>query len=425
MTTRQTGRSFGAVPALALAFLALPLTSHPTEVRGQTFRSSVDLIALDVQVRDKDGRALRTLTAGSFEVTLDGRPRRVVSADFVNLGDGDVPIVSAGAPAAPPAPAIGSSPALPGRTFVIAVDAGSFRTPDARIPALAAQRFIQGLRPDDRVAIFTVPVGPRLPATTEHAQARLALGKVAGRKRELKGDFEFTPAEVIDLTSVIASKGDRDLLLDDPLIRQHCTQSTDLERDSCLDRLLSEVDHAATGLEQDALEGIKSLDALLGELRNTPERKTVLLLSGGMPMADNGNGRPNLGNALKTMGEQAAYANATVHVIYFNSNDDAAFSVDSRRSRPSTVRTKSIDTRALAQFSQPSGGLLLTSEVGAGEAEMERLLADSAAYYVLGVEPDARDRDGRPHRVEVKLKDKGAEVRSRQLVLVPRPAPSR
>ena len=40
---------------------------------------------------------------------------------------------------------------------------------------------------------------------------------------------------------------------------------------------------------------------------------------------------------------------------------------------------------------------------------------------VLGVEPDAKDRDGRPHRLEVKVKKGGLEVRSRQLVLVPKP----
>jgi hypothetical protein len=183
------------------------------------------------------------------------------------------------------------------------------------------------------------------------------------------------------------------------------------------------VQEAALGLEQDALDGIASLGALLEQLRTTPERKTVLLLSGGMPTADNGNGRPNLGNALKTMGEQAAYANATVHVIYFDRSVDAAFSVDSRRDRTATVRTKSIDTNALGQFSQPSGGLLLTAEVGSGEKEVARIVADTSAYYVLGVEPDARDRDGRPHRVEVKTRDKGVEVRSRQFVLVPRPRP--
>jgi hypothetical protein len=60
--------------------------------------------------------------------------------------------------------------------------------------------------------------------------------------------------------------------------------------------------------------------------------------------------------------------------------------------------------------------------VGSGESEIERVLGDSSAYYVLGVEPDARDRDGRPHRVEVKIRERNAEVRSRQLVIVPGPS---
>jgi VWFA-related protein len=403
--------------------MALPLAWTSTEGRDQTFRTSVDLIALDVQVRDKGGRPISTLTAGSFEVTLDGRQRRVVSADFVNLADGPTfrpAVVAAGASGATAAPAIGSSATQPDRTVVIVVDAASLRTPDTKIPVRAAQRFIDGLRPSDRVAIFTVPVGPRLPATTDRVQARLALEKVWGRKRDLQGEFELTATEVIDLTGVAASKP-RNMLGQDPLILEFCP-SGGPEQDLCIDRLLTEMDHSATSLEQDALDAIAGMDSLLQELRATPERKTVLLMSGGMPMADSGHGRPNLGNALKTMGEQAAYANATVHTIYFNKNDDAAFALDSRRHRPSTVRTRSIDMRALAQFSEPSGGLLLASDVGAGEAEIERLLADSAAYYVLGVEPDARDRDGRPHRIQVKIKEKGADVRSRRLVVVARPA---
>ncbi len=414
MTIRGARRSGGAMCAMAL--LAVLGARVPTEGRGQTFRSSVDLIALDVQVRDKDGRAISTLDAGSFEVTLDGKRRRVVSADFVRVDESAGPSALAGASAAPVPP---SSEAIPGRMFVVAIDAASFRTPDTRIPVLAAQRFVEGLRPIDRVAIFTVPVGPKLPATTEHLQARLALGKVAGRKRDLKGIFEFTAAEVIDITGAMASKS-REQLLTDETITQHCGQQPG-PLDSCVDRVLSEVEEAALGLEQDALDGISSLGLLLAELRSTPERKTVVLLSGGMPMADNGSGRPNLGNALKTMGEQAAYANATVHVIYFDRSANVAFAGDSRRNQPSTVRTRSIDTRALDQFSQPSGGLLLTSEVGAAEPEVDRILADGSAHYVLGVEPDAKDRDGRPHRVEVKIKEKGADIRSRQLVLVPRP----
>ena len=49
---------------------------------AQTFRSSVDLIAVDVQIVDRSGVPLTSLKPEDFEVTLDGRRRRVVSALF-------------------------------------------------------------------------------------------------------------------------------------------------------------------------------------------------------------------------------------------------------------------------------------------------------------------------------------------------------
>jgi hypothetical protein len=155
-------------------------------------------------------------------------------------------------------------------------------------------------------------------------------------------------------------------------------------------------------------------------MRRWPGRKTVLLLSGGLPLSDRGSGAPSVGNALQKMGEQAAYANATVHAIYFDGNQEAAFSAESTRGRVSSSRSQTIDTKALSEFASPSGGLLLMSQAGAGEKEVDRLLAETSTSYVLGVEPDERDRDGRPHRIQVKVRQPGANVRSRQLVVVPR-----
>ena len=53
-------------------------------VRGQqpTFRSAVDMIAIDVQVLDRDGRPVATLGPESFDVTLNGQKRRVQYAVF-------------------------------------------------------------------------------------------------------------------------------------------------------------------------------------------------------------------------------------------------------------------------------------------------------------------------------------------------------
>jgi len=429
---RRRGQALAA--ALVAASVAAILTGG--RVEGQTFRSAVDLIALEVQVRDKGGKPIDQLDIKSFEVTIDGKQRRVVSADMIRPDTGNGPAERGQVVFT--ADRVGTT--TPGRTFVIAIDAGSFRTLDSHVAVLAAQRFIDGLLPNDQVSIVTVPTGPKLMSSTDHAAARRLVGTVVGSRPEMKGQFEFSTAEIIDITGALASKSldqlrmeslgtpeqaqrtpmrsDNDVVASE-VIQRHC--ATESAPQSCFDRVLVEVEQEALVLEQNALRGIGGLDSLLQVLQGTPERKTVLLLSGGMPTSDRGNGRPTVGNALKKIGEQAAYANATVNVIMFDRTADVAFSTETESSHFSTVRGRSINSRALTEFSEPSGGLLLISDTGSAEGEVDRMLARSAAYYLLGVEPDNKDRDGRPHKVQVKVRQKDADVKSRQLVIVPKP----
>ena len=50
----------------------------------------------------------------------------------------------------------------------------------------------------------------------------------------------------------------------------------------------------------------------------------------------------------------------------------------------------------------------------------DRLLAETSAYYLLGVAPDARDLDNRTHTLKVRVAERGATVRSRQFVWLPK-----
>ena len=52
-----------------------------------TFRSGVDLVTVDAAVLDGDGRPVPALRAEDFRVEVDGRPRRIVSAQFVDLSE--------------------------------------------------------------------------------------------------------------------------------------------------------------------------------------------------------------------------------------------------------------------------------------------------------------------------------------------------
>ena len=52
-----------------------------------SFRSGVEVVSVDVNVIDRQGRPLRGLTAGDFTVTVAGKPRRVVTSEFIDHPD--------------------------------------------------------------------------------------------------------------------------------------------------------------------------------------------------------------------------------------------------------------------------------------------------------------------------------------------------
>jgi VWFA-related protein len=414
--------------ALAAALL-LPLPGDGARLLAQTFRASVDLIAVDVFVSNRGGEVLPDLGADRFEVTIDGRRRRVVSATLTQhaiapppeplatpratLDRGDVSPVAASGMGGP-------------RTFIITIDTASFRTLDVNVAVLAAQRFVSRLAPDDQVAVYTLPNGPNVEATTSHATVRQTLGRIVGRKTPVTGEFGMSIEQVIDITATVSAqsilssrRSVGEMFAEESVSGDQisCQGPTAL----CTESAIAEAETLAYRFEEEMLQGLGRLDSLLRLLQSWPGRKTVLLLSGGMPVSDRSSGRPRLTTEVKQLGEQATYANATIHTLYFDQELNASFSLETRKPRASSARTRGIYTRALAEFSEPSGGTLLGVSTGAGESEIDRLLTQMSSYYVLGVEPEDRDRDGRPHRLSVKVSERGARVRHRQLVLVPRP----
>ena len=80
--------------AAAVLLVAAAATLHPAEARqatpaGQrsapTFRSSIDLVTINVVVRDKDGNIVRGLTRDDFTVTEDGKPQSISTFDFEEI----------------------------------------------------------------------------------------------------------------------------------------------------------------------------------------------------------------------------------------------------------------------------------------------------------------------------------------------------
>src|SRR4051794_25087185 len=105
----------------ALLALAVALVAAKAGVRAQqpAPRGSGDAIAVEVQVVDRDGKPVSGLAPDKFNVTIDGRKRRVVSAELMRWGT------------ASPAPA-------EGRAIMLAIDCASFDSDVSRAVIRAA-----------------------------------------------------------------------------------------------------------------------------------------------------------------------------------------------------------------------------------------------------------------------------------------------
>jgi VWFA-related protein len=176
----------------------------------------------------------------------------------------------------------------------------------------------------------------------------------------------------------------------------------------------------AAQLEQQTGESLRGLQGLLARLAEVPGRKAVVLVSAGVLVSDRPDGRPLIGDLARVLGQTAARANVVVYTIHIDSASTASGSA-SRRGMGSSERgrERAMLSTFLDQFSSAAGGNRIYVPVGGGGFALDRVLRESSAYYLLGVEPAEADRDGKARELRVKVDRRGVTVRSRQWVLVP------
>ena len=135
--------------------------------QAPTFRTTVDLVPVDVSVLDRTGRPLQGLEAKDFMITVDGRPRRVASAQYI-ASVRDTEATPAG-----PTHYSSNTSAAGGRMIMIAVDQANIGAGRGRVAMESARRFVERLSPADRVGLVTLPgAGPQIDFTANHALVR-------------------------------------------------------------------------------------------------------------------------------------------------------------------------------------------------------------------------------------------------------------
>ncbi len=401
--------------AAALLAAAAPALAAPSGQAPQApptrFRTGVDLIAVDVQVIDRGGHPIADLGPDKFEVKINGRRRRVVTAELIRPDTSLEPV--------PAAPGTVAGPARPARVIVLAIDCLSFRPAVAGTVREAARRFIAGLAPTDLVGLVAYPIGPKIDPTTNHAAVALALGSVVGQGEPDATEFHLRPSEIVDLNAALSGHTPGASSALETVAIRECGNPVE---ETCRARLISELVGTALYFEGQANLSIGMLRSLLRTMSSVAGRKTVVLVSGGMIASDTPGGRPDISEIGIETGKEAARANAAIYTLYLDSSFRSLFSADTpgQKNFNSLERDSVVLGRWLEQFSGSAGGSLFRLQTGNGEFAFDRILTEIGSYYLLGVELEEADRDGRTHEITVKANQAKATVRGRRWVLVPK-----
>ena len=215
---------------------------------------------------------VRDLRVPEFTVTVDGQPRRVVSAEFIS--DSSTP---SNEPARPRDPYVSNNTdRRPGRLIMLVIDRNNIDTHTLRSAGASLKQFVASIAPDDRLSLVTVPPpGPSVDFTTNHAQILDAIARIVGSDDPMLSRYNISDYEAISFET-----------RSNPIVTQRllfrACGDTDANTMSPCDRdVEQEALTIATHIRQLTSASVSGYAALLKNLRDVEGAKSMIILSRG------------------------------------------------------------------------------------------------------------------------------------------------
>lgn len=402
------------------------------------FRSGVELVMVDVGVVGKDGRPIRDLRAADFTVTVAGRPRRVVTAEFIDVAAEAEPGARAGV-----VPVSTNEGPGAGRLFLFVVDSHTLEIGDARHVADAATRFLSRLTPSDRSALVSLPIGQNVPFTWAHDRVRQALLQAASagsmpvgwefgslseaRDIATRGPYALGEVAARECSSSIFASGSSGASPGPSSSsgggssgggdgsRTGGTSGQQTSRvagsgfgevaDRCYREIQTQAELTWNMARTTSMASVAALRDMLATLGRIQGDKSVVLISGGWPMDDH-----DQTSVVSALAADAGSARVRLFTIYVPRPMMGA----SRRSINLTARNdQSLYLWPLETLAARTGGESFRADASA-EGIFERLSRELAGYYRIGVEKDAADAGANGRHMKVQIARGGTTVRARQ-----------
>jgi len=350
----------------------------PESDQQPTFRSSVDLVTIDVVATTANGAPVHDLTAEDFELLEDGVPQAIQTFQFVDLsGTSEI---------RPLPPGLASNEVEPGGLFVVVLDELGLQVDDVSQARRVAERFFkETLLPNDYVAIV---------------------------RSGVDSGFFLTSDRTLALQTIPQTRGllERNLGLEQPGAAAN-TAAPAPDAAASLAEMDSEVEVFGPGEN-----GRKSFGVLFGvveQLRRIPaRRKAVLWFSRGGDLPANffeAAERPRGTNddVMSKLIDTARAANVAIYTVDPRGLQAPGAEVG-RDGAP-------FDNTVVRDLAGATGGRALIGNDTSGA--LTRVAAENRAYYLIGYAPAASANKTRARKLSVKTRAPGVSLLHRRVYL--------
>jgi VWFA-related protein len=435
MSFQVRGTSWHQLAILLVLLSTAPpaLSQAPTDdQKPPVFAEEVELVKVDVVVTDKSGNPATDLKQQDFTVYDEGKAQTITSFDVVQRPDASSTGASAARPARPRFATNAGPAESPGRSFVILFDNLHMTPGNAQTGKAAVATFLEkGVREGDRVSLVATGGGAWWSTRMEAGRPDLlAVLKGLDGRRILDNALErLTDYEAMriyvhqDLD--VARRAARRL---DTYSSRSRTESQQM-RDQLAERMVnpgaidpyleSRATQTYLATRSRTRLSLGVIERALKPLAASNDRKALVLVSEGFVFDPSE-------ETFDRVTEAARRANAAIYFVDvrglqgLSSIYSAQFGAPiAERDLMSAIADTTQDGEGGHALAQDTGGFSVrnTNDLGSG---MERIGRESRSYYLLSFVPANLTRDGRFHKIEVKLKGKGGlTVRARKGYFAP------
>ena len=378
------------------------------EQQQPTFKVQVDYVEVDALVTDRNGNLVRDLKKEDFQVFEDGKPQAITTFSLV-----DIPVEKAQRPlgaALPIEPDVRTNERpFDGRVYVMVIDDLHTRFGrSARVKSAARQFIERSLGANDLMAVVHTS-GPTDASQDFTSNKRLLLAaadRTIGRKLDTT---TVARTREFDRTRDFRSPGDR---VNDPDDRERAMNA------------------------RSTLDTLRNVADWFGGVHG--RRKTILFVSEGIDYdindVFNNQGASSIINDTRDAVAAATRSNVSIYGIdprgltnlgdedieIGSYPDDTSVGIGSQ-SLNNDLRLSQDSLRTLAE---ETGGFATVNRNDFTTA-FDRIVQDNSSYYVLAYYPPTTDkRDGKFHKIEVRVSRPGLSVRSRQGYVAPKNKPA-